>query len=43
MCRPNARLTTARGRFKAHALNRAYEISVPVEIPARGVTWLVIE
>jgi hypothetical protein len=30
------------GPAKTYRLNRAYEIEVPVEIPARGLTWLVL-
>lgn len=38
-----ARVRERGGPSKTYPLNRAYEITVPVEIPARGVTWLVIE
>ncbi|WP_051315164.1 alpha-galactosidase [Algoriphagus terrigena] len=31
------------GSSKSFALNRNYEVSLPVEIPANGYTWLVVE
>ena len=31
------------GEPKRYELNRHYEVTVPVEVPSRGVTWLVIE
>ena len=37
-----ARVAEQDGKPKSYVLNRAYEIEVPVEIPARGLTWLVI-
>ncbi len=37
-----ARVQEQDGKPKSYALNRAYEIEVPVEIPARGLTWLAI-
>ena len=37
------RIREQEGPAKAYALNRAYEVEVPVQIPARGLTWLVVE
>lgn len=38
-----ARIREQEGASKEYALDRAYAVRVPVAIPARGVTWLVIE
>jgi hypothetical protein len=38
-----ARIREQEGASKEYALDRAYTVRVPVAIPARGVTWLVIE
>jgi hypothetical protein len=38
-----ARIRLQEGPAKRYSLNRAYEVTVPVSVPANGVTWLVIE
>lgn len=38
-----ARIRIKDGLSKTYHLNREYEVEVPVEIEAHGVTWLVIE
>jgi hypothetical protein len=38
-----ARIREQEGPSQVFTLDRAYEVRLPVEIPANGQTWLVIE
>jgi hypothetical protein len=38
-----ARIREREGPSRTYRLDREYRVEVPLRIPARGVTWLVIE
>jgi hypothetical protein len=38
-----ARIREQDGNLQRYALDRAYRVEVPVEVPAGGMTWLVVE
>ena len=38
-----ARIRQEDGRSKTYRLDRQYGVTVPVRVPARGHTWLVVE
>ena len=38
-----ARIRQQDGRPKSYKLDRGYNVSVPLNVPAHGCTWLVVE